>query len=936
MSGSASGTIFTRITAAAPVGSPAGNVSLTSTGATTKNVAVTGTVVATTAPQLTVNTASLPAFTTTFGVASAEQTFSVSGINLTTDLTVTAPANFEIKTTGSYGPTVVLTPSSGTVLSTPVLIRISASALQGATSGNVSVVSSGAISRSVSFSGTVLPALTINYVSLTGPASPYTQNFDGLGTVASIANAFSASIGLQSNLSTVKNSSTLDGWYATKSDGTGTDPTPLASDTGSNASGGVYSYGASSAPDRALGLIASGTNIMTFGTLVKNNGATALTGLTFTFTAEFWRNSTAVQNILKCAYGKIDGVTFTNTNFLTASGATLFTGLDIVGPPFVGSGNGPLDGNVAPNKAAVSITLPISLAPGEVAFLRWSDTNDGGNDAGLAMDDLTIIGEDSIILIPTVSLPSGTYYTNQIASVSNYGDQVTAGNTLRYTLDGSDPTTGSTLYDNGTGIPIIVGTGTKTLKVAAFTAGNVRSIISSSTYILPQDVASLTALRASPLGSTIYRVTGQVTFTASLATRNTKFFQDSGAGIQIDDFSAVVTTTYTLGDNVANIVGTISSFNGQLQFTPRQDFGAFVSTGNAVVPLSRTVATLTDADQARLVSLTDVTFQSAGSAFGTAPSFTNIKDPSIAGFTGVAQNLFGTLNGSPIPTGPNTVTGVVQKTLVSAVQTFTVAPRNLADIVYTGPPLITAFTTKSTLLEGGTGLTEESALTITRTGSTAASLDVQLTESTTGALLVDSTNSLVYSALPQTLTIPIGQASATVYVVAANNAFYSGPRSSTLSASSAGFISGTQIFTITDDEANTYANWIAGFNVGAETGPNDDYDKDGIANTLENYMGSDPSVSNTGLTAVSGTATTLTFRHNRADAPATDVSASYEWSVDLVSWFPSGAGAGITVTIAPPTVITNGSPNDLVQVTATVTGGAATQLFARLKGVKAP
>ncbi len=135
---------------------------------------------------------------------------------------------------------------------------------------------------------------------------------------------------------------------------------------------------------------------------------------------------------------------------------------------------------------------------------------------------------------------------------------------------------------------------------------------------------------------------------------------------------------------------------------------------------------------------------------------------------------------------------------------------------------------------------------------------------------------------------------------------------------------------------NTFATWITQFNVGTKTGPNDDYDGDGIANTLENYMGSNPSMSNTGLNAVSGTAASITFRHSRADAPASEITASYEWSVDLLNWFPSGTGAGITVIIGAPTVITDGSPNDLVEVTASVPPGSASKLFARLKGVKTP
>ncbi|MEO6477389.1 MAG: FN3 associated domain-containing protein [Luteolibacter sp.] len=893
--GSASGIIYTRIAASAPAGSVSGNITLSSTGATNKTVALSGTVNALNAPLLDATPASLTGFSTSAGVVSAAQTFSASGTNLTGNITITAPSGYEVATSGSYGPTVILTPSSGTVLSTVISVRISTAAAAGSASGNVAVTSTGATTVNVAVSGTVSPAVTINYVSLTAPGAAYTQNFDALPTTT-ITGAFSGTIGLQGNFSTITSSSTLNGWYGVKNNGNITPPVAavnLTADTGTGSSGGMFSYGAAAASDRALGMLASGTNTMTFGTLVKNDSGSTLTGLTFSFTAEFWRNSTAVQNILAFAYGKINGTTFTNDNFLTASGATTFPSLDLNGPAFVGA-NGALDGNLPANKTAVvSVTLPISLAAGEVAFLRWSDFNDGGSDAGIAMDDLTMVGEDSTILVPTVSLPGGSYYTNQTVFVSNYASYA-AGETLRYTTDGSDPIATSPAYNNGTGITINIGAGTKILKVAAFTTGGARSNVSTSTYFLPLDVADLTALRASPTGTTIYRVLGQVTFTASLPTRNTKFFQDSGAGIQIDDFSTVVTSTYTVGDNVANIIGSISTFNGQLQFTPKVDFGTAISSGNAVVPLSRTLATLTDADQARLVSVTGVTFSSAGSVFATAPSFTSIND----GSAGTFQNLFGTntpsgleITGATIPVGPNTVTGVIQKTSITSVLTITVAPRSMADIVYTGPPLITVSTSKTTLLEGATGVTEESPLTVARTGSTASTLVVDITESTAGALLADISpdgiNYPGYAVLPSTVTILAGQSSATIYVVAKNDAIYTGTRNATLTAASAGFISGTKVYTITDDDTptNIYSSW-ANTNAGSQ-GAAADFDKDGVSNGVEYFFGATGSSFTTSPQLV---ANKISFPK---DSTATSATGTIQTSPDLINWTPVTADTSV-------------------------------------------
>jgi hypothetical protein len=123
---------------------------------------------------------------------------------------------------------------------------------------------------------------------------------------------------------------------------------------------------------------------------------------------------------------------------------------------------------------------------------------------------------------------------------------------------------------------------------------------------------------------------------------------------------------------------------------------------------------------------------------------------------------------------------------------------------------------------------------------------------------------------------------------------------------------------------------MGGFSVAGQTGFNDDYDKDGLVNALENILGSSPAVAGQGITQVSRGAGTLVFRHTRNATPASDLTPSYEWSADLVNWNASGASAGgTTVTFGVPVVVTPGTP-DLVEVTATVSGTAA-RVFCRLK-----
>lgn len=88
---------------------------------------------------------------------SNEGTFTVEGSNLTDDILLTAPANFEIsETSGSgFGSSVTLTQSGGSVSSTTIYARLQSALSVNNYSGDVTASSSGATSRTVNLSGNV-------------------------------------------------------------------------------------------------------------------------------------------------------------------------------------------------------------------------------------------------------------------------------------------------------------------------------------------------------------------------------------------------------------------------------------------------------------------------------------------------------------------------------------------------------------------------------------------------------------------------------------------------------------------------------------------------------------------------------------------------------------------------------------------------------------
>ena len=95
-----------------------------------------------------IGAATASAFTTTYGTASAPQTFSISGSNLTANLVATAPTGFEVSSDGTaYGSTATFAQSSGSASGT-LRVRLAATAVVSASynSQNIALSSTGAAS----------------------------------------------------------------------------------------------------------------------------------------------------------------------------------------------------------------------------------------------------------------------------------------------------------------------------------------------------------------------------------------------------------------------------------------------------------------------------------------------------------------------------------------------------------------------------------------------------------------------------------------------------------------------------------------------------------------------------------------------------------------------------------------------------------------------
>lgn len=202
----------------------------------------------------------------------------------------------------------------------------------------------------------------------------YNQNFNAL--------AGSGTTNWQNNI-------TLEGWYAyrTPPSGSPTAASTYIASNGSSSVGSLYSLGANSSSDRALGSLANNNvnaGAFQYGVGFTNGLANAITSASVSYKGETWRIN-----------GLSGGLPIPNTiefQFsLTASGIndTSATWLDFNDLDFSEVTGGANDGNTY--FMARSGTLAnLNLGIGSTLWIRWVDRDDPGNDHALGIDDFEI------------------------------------------------------------------------------------------------------------------------------------------------------------------------------------------------------------------------------------------------------------------------------------------------------------------------------------------------------------------------------------------------------------------------------------------------------------------------------------------------------------------------------------------------------------------
>jgi hypothetical protein len=121
-------------------------------------------------PTISLSPATLSGFTYVVGSGpSAEQIFNASGTNLTADITINAPTNYEISTASGSGflNTITLNHSSGTVSSTHIYVRLKAGlSVANYISENITASSTGATEQNVTCNGNVTSSFQSDIIAI--------------------------------------------------------------------------------------------------------------------------------------------------------------------------------------------------------------------------------------------------------------------------------------------------------------------------------------------------------------------------------------------------------------------------------------------------------------------------------------------------------------------------------------------------------------------------------------------------------------------------------------------------------------------------------------------------------------------------------------------------------------------------------------------------
>jgi hypothetical protein len=451
-------------------------------------------------------TASSLTFLPVYGAVSPEVNFKVTGTNLTDNITLTPPANYEISTGtgGSFVATnpITLTQTGGIVAQTTIYVRMKAGSTAGTIfNQNIVIGSTGFPNVNVACSGIV----NTKAITISGTISPIDKAYDGTkiillsGTYSGVVNSdvVSASgtvasanvtaspvavtstatlIGAQSINYTIAAAPTLSTGHTTVNITAKALTTTLTATGPSKTYGTALTAGASTTNFTGGGATGVGTEAITGVTLTPDAAglsATTAAGAGYVITPSL---ATGSNGFLAANYS---GITYAPYNGTVAKKALTIGAASIASKPYDGtttSGNvtaGSLSGFVNPETVTVSSATGTyanaNVGTGKTATIVYTlaDGTNGGFAANYSLANGSANG--NITAIPSTWSGTASWSSNaNWTAVPNAGTDVTVPSGSSLTVDGT-PTVNNITIEAGGKLNVstaLTALGTITLKAA--------------------------------------------------------------------------------------------------------------------------------------------------------------------------------------------------------------------------------------------------------------------------------------------------------------------------------------------------------------------------------------------------------------------------------------------------------------------------------------
>ena len=132
---------------------------------------------------------------------------------------------------------------------------------------------------------------------------------------------------------------------------------------------------------------------------------------------------------------------------------------------------------------------------------------------------------------------------------------------------------------------------------------------------------------------------------------------------------------------------------------------------------------------------------------------------------------------------------------------------------------------------------------------------------------------------------------------------------------------------LTAAPGNDFSAWISNPSFDLDAGDQtfgDDPDGDHLTSGIGSWFGTHPGEVSAGITNIASDGATTTFTHPQDANPPDNISGSYRWSPDFVTWYAAdgldGPPGGATVTATP---ITAGTTTTVTATTVTATSSSS-------------